>query len=234
MDIDWAPDFVVETILTWFFENSLPLTVFTTHFSTSLQALHVKYPHLLEIGIHPNFSKGFDPSAVASLREAHPTAIGSRSHRNISGRNVSDILKPHGILYDSSQILWKSPYLQVTPTYNGIFNIPYIWEDGYHLEMNAPLNQGELPLNTPGLKILNFHPLLLYLNCISDETRKKAVRGITDLTKVTQDYLDPFVHNNYGIWDFSKEFLLALKAEGKGFYRLGDIARILGAKFGVI
>ena len=228
MDVDWAPDFVLQEILPWFLSHGLPLTIFATHPSQYLKKFAAENYAGIELGIHPNFSQKFDVDKIDFLLAYYGQVSGSRSHRNIAGRNVSDLLRAHNISYDSSYILWRTPFTQVSETYNGILNIPYVWEDGYHLETSTPLEDQFLPLDTPGLKVLNFHPVLLYLNCTDDDQRKKAVRGIKDLTMVTKEYLDPFVNKNYGIWSFAKSFLLNL-AENKDihFYLLNDVVKEL-------
>lgn len=223
MDVDWASDEVLEDVLSWYIKNNLPITAFTTHYS----AVAKKYENhpLVEIAIHPNFSKAPDPNEkVKQLQGFYPDSVGSRSHRNIIGRDFTDALSAHAYKYDSSKLIWGADNVEVYPLYNGMVEIPYVWEDGVHLELNETKNVNDLDFDSPGIKILNVHPVLFFLNHSSFPQLKAFTGKYKDLTSAPfDDYLKHKVEGS-GIGEFSKALFLKLQKEGAEFYLLRELA----------
>jgi hypothetical protein len=223
MDVDWASDEVLRDVFNWYIENELPVTAFTTHYSAVAKEFE-KHP-LIEIAIHPNFSKAPDPDEkVKQLMGFYPDAVGSRSHRNIIGRDFTDALQNSKLKYDSSKLIWGANYVEAFPIYNGIIEIPYVWEDGVHLELNATKHVDALDFSAPGVKILNIHPVLFFLNHSSFPQLKAFTSKYKDLTSAPfDDFLKHRVEGS-GIGDFSKKLFLRLKKEDAEFYLLRDLA----------
>src|SRR5262245_52214399 len=57
LDVDWAPDFIINFVSTILIQNKIRATWFITHNSPSIEKLRA-YPDLFELGIHPNFLRG--------------------------------------------------------------------------------------------------------------------------------------------------------------------------------
>jgi len=57
LDVDWAPDFVIEDVAELLINSSVRATWFVTHASSAIDDLR-KRPDLFELGIHPNFLPG--------------------------------------------------------------------------------------------------------------------------------------------------------------------------------
>lgn len=223
MDVDWASDDVLREVLNWFIENKLPITAFCTHDSAVAREFQ-EHP-LVEIAIHPNFSKAADPALkVRQLKRFYPSAVGSRSHRNIIGRDFTDALAKEELIYDSSKLLWLANYCEAYPLYNGMVEIPYVWEDGVHVELNTSMDTEQLHLDSPGVKILNIHPVLFFLNHRSYQTLKEFTSQFSDLTSVPYEVYCKNVNHSFGIGDFSKALFTGLRDRGAQFYLLGDLA----------
>ena len=223
MDVDWASDEVLHWTYDWFFRNEIPITAFATHPSSIL----TKYSgnSLAEVAIHPNFSNSLEPDyKIKELVNYYPQSIGSRSHRNIIGRNFTDALHKFNLKYDSSKLLWRARNLEVYPLYNGMIDIPYIWEDGVHLELNESSTVDATVFNHQGLKILNIHPVLFFLNHRSYTQLKSFTSKYSDLTQVPFSSFVKAKYEGEGIGTFSQQLFLALKNEGYNFHLLRDIA----------
>jgi hypothetical protein len=83
-DVDWAPDFAIQTVLDLVRAHGFRMTVFAAHRSTLLGAL-TDDPDI-EVGPHPDFARPhasdwFD-SKLLRLKEAYPHSLGMRNHRN--------------------------------------------------------------------------------------------------------------------------------------------------------
>lgn len=222
MDVDWAPDPILEWTFKWLLNHDIAFTAFMTH-DSEVAGSYEDHP-LVEIGIHPDFSRDNNALAhVQRLREIYPRSIGSRSHRNICGRDVTDALRACGYVYDVSKLLWGTSYAECTPLYNGMVEAPYIWEDGVHLEMKVAPDISVIPLATPGLKILNIHPMPFYLNCTSDEQRKAVTSCYTDLTSASLEHIEAARNSGRGIAAFAREMSLHIRNSGFRFCLLREM-----------
>lgn len=224
-DIDWAPDFCVKYMLTALKKLNIPVTCFATHDSDELRA--AQEHGVIEIGLHPDNTRP-EPGhgltkKIENLKNLYPEAVGLRCHRNFFGQNIAEMAVRSGILYDVSTFLWNQPFISGYKDQFGINRFSYFWEDGIQLDTRTELSLSKVNFNTIGLKIFNIHPLLFYLNAISDDERRKAVKGITDLTKVKEGYLSKFRNTGYGIKSFTLDLLLRLQEEGFQFHLCSDL-----------
>ncbi|AOW12647.1 hypothetical protein LPB72_16595 [Hydrogenophaga crassostreae] len=207
MDIDWAPDYAVEAVLELVSNAGMKITAFATHQSPLL----IQSQKFVEIGLHPDNTRphpvhGFSQK-ITKLREMYPDSIGLRCHRNFFGQNISDFAVQSGIEYDVSSFLWQTPLAQGHIDYNGLVKLSYIWEDGIHVDVGNPLDVNSLPLDGPGLKIFNVHPMLIYLNAPTDDLRKTLTRGISDLVSVPESHFSGSQFGGYGLKNLYRDFL---------------------------
>jgi hypothetical protein len=197
-DVDWAPDYAIDHLLRAVEARKMKLTIFATGKSASLQ----KPPDWLEVGLHPDFTRKTGPwidERMAALKALYPEAVGMRSHRNYFGQNIADLAHANGLLYDASNILFNQPYTQAHVDYNSMIRFSYMWEDGLHLDMKYGLDLSRVTLESPGLKIINAHPVLFYLNSVSDDHRRKVTRRYSDLTTALKADIDPERNTGRGI-----------------------------------
>ena len=83
LDIDWAPDWMVEDVVERLVRAGVRATLFATHDSPLLRSLEGNSE--IEIGLHPNFlpgsSHGSTPEEIfATLRSWYPRATACRTH----------------------------------------------------------------------------------------------------------------------------------------------------------
>ncbi len=173
LDLDWAPDFVIDFVAGKLLERQVPATWMVTHGSPAVDRLR-RHPQLFELGIHPNFlpgsTHGDQPAAV--LRHClHlvPAATSLRTHSLVQSTPLlAQVLAQTAITADVSLFLPHTPHLQpVNYRWGGktLVRIPFFWEDDFEMEGAQPGWQLEpgWPLS-PGLKVFNFHPIHIYLN----------------------------------------------------------------------
>ncbi len=220
-DVDWAPDYAIESLLRTVESFGMKLSIFATGASAILSAP----PSWLEVGLHPDFTRAKGPwidERMRALKELYPSAVGTRSHRNYFGQNIADLAYKNGLRYDASAILFDQPLAQAHIDYNGMVRFPYVWEDGIHLDMGYPLDWTRTNIAAPGLKIINVHPILIYLNAASDDHRRAVTSRYGDLTKAPQKEIDPDRNTGRGITDVWKEMLTAFAERGVKTHCLRD------------
>ena len=198
-DIDWAPDFIIEDLCALVSGYDFKLTAFSTHKSSFL----AQKMDFLEIGLHPDYTRP-DPqfrfdNKLQDLKNLYPEAVGLRCHRNFFGNNISDLVKRADLKYDASYLLWCQPFCSAFVDYNDLLRISYFWEDGIHCDKKIPFKIEELMLQLPGLKVLNVHPVLIYLNAPDDNYRREVTKQYTDLTKMRYSDVKDKVYQGYGI-----------------------------------
>jgi hypothetical protein len=223
-DVDWAPDFAIQTVLAAVEAHGHKLTIFATHRSELLLGARP----WLEVGLHPDFTRqdgsGRFEDKIAALKAHYPAAVGMRSHRDFFGNNIGDMAKQNGLRYDASSFLWNQPFCQAHVDYNGMTRFSYCWEDGIHLDMGFGLDFDQVTLHTPGLKILNVHPILIYLNSSTEEHRRSVTRRYKDLTTAPYADITAEVNRGRGIADVWRELLQYLADSGVRTHLLRDAA----------
>jgi len=167
LDVDWAPDFIIRDVAELLRSAGVRSTWFATHESEAIRELE-KDP-LFEIGIHPaSYTTDGMKDSMREMKRLFPQADSLRTH----GLFHSSILRhaetvDHGIRIDSSTYLREMPHISPFYTYydsKPLLSVPFFWtEDG---EMYAPGSsfQAERIVEVPGLKVLDYHPVHIWLN----------------------------------------------------------------------
>ena len=208
LDIDWAPDFAIDFVADKLVERQVRATWFVTHESPAIIRLK-QYPELFELGIHPNFFPGSSHGASvdAVLRYCMalvPEAVSVRTHGLLqSTRLLGQILAQTPIKIDVSLFLPHTPHLRpVEYPWEGrtLLRIPYFWEDDFEMEYRARAcwNLGPLLEEGAGLKVFDFHPLLVLLNCIDIESIRALKHVIPRLSEASPSEVDAFIHVGRG------------------------------------
>jgi hypothetical protein len=170
-DVEWAPEWAIAEVLSFFRERSLPLTPFLTHASAVLDE-HYDQPGMRgHVQLHPNFLPG---STHGSTREEvidtvfglWPDARGFRCHCFFDESRTVYELKRRGMLYDSNLGLFLQPNCVPLLHNTGLVRFPVFWEDYSHFWKGLPFDFGAFRpyFDGPGLKVINVHPLLFALN----------------------------------------------------------------------
>ncbi len=179
IDVEWAHPSVLADLVRLLDERGLPATFFCTG------------PDIIDVpgherGIHPNFRGDGDAArafvaqhGIDALRDQPrfyrfviewvlqfaPGARGVRGHSLHYDSQLLGIYRDHELVYDSS---YQLPLAQgIRPCWKecGIIELPIFFNDYFELRTGATGGDpAALKLDGPGLKILNFHPNILYLN----------------------------------------------------------------------
>ena len=167
-DLDFAPEFMIRDIVHQLRSHNVKATIFATHPSIVVDQLAEE--EAIEIALHPNIYPGSTQgpdleTVIGSLRKSYPKAVGSRFHLlHHSYRDLASLGRL-GFEYDSSSLRFNAPYL--LPAWHPDLDLTlltYFWEDGVCEVARLPFKVLEISLETPGMKILNFHPRDVYLN----------------------------------------------------------------------
>jgi hypothetical protein len=169
LDLDWAPDHVLEDTRALLAEAGLPATIFATHHTPGVVALTNLAG--VEMGVHPNFLGAPDENATFSrLLSDFPGAVGVRNHLLFYHSRLLPLFAHKGMRYFSNDLMFLQPDLAPFYDWSGLIRLPIYWEDDVHcLYFDNRFGIDTLRLEQPGMKILNFHPVHLFLN-----TREEA------------------------------------------------------------
>jgi len=210
-DIDWAPDFMIEDLLD--LTQEVNLTLFNTHKSKLIEQIDKKK---ITIGVHPNLQLKSSQGANLIQVKNFVKKIGDikflRFH--VLGHSYPDLklFAKHGAQIDTSILLMNQPYLY--PNFHNDINlvrVPYIWEDGMVLNFGKNIKKS-LNLYIPGIKIINFHPIDIYLNTSNINHRSKFKNSFSSVLKASKKDCEKFINKrNYGIRNFLIDILKIIK-----------------------
>ncbi len=179
LDIDWAHDYVIEDTVNIIERANIQATWFVTHDTPILKRI-AENPNF-ELGIHPNFNYLLEGSSrngsnskevIERLMSIVPSAKSIRSHSLTQSTRLIDLFQSFGLMHEVNQFIPFHAGIKLKPwkTWNGIYRVPYCWEDDIHLLYTShnDINQLDpsdiLISNNGGLKIFNFHPIHVFLN----------------------------------------------------------------------
>lgn len=178
-DVDWAPDYMLRHVLSLLESYPVGVTFFATHLTPLLQEVARGGRH--EVGIHPNLqprsSQGTNTEEILdTLTGWYPDAHGCRFH--VLGFSYRDLMKlaGRGMRYDVSRLMYNTSHLQ--PAYHKDLDLtlfPYMWEDGICENSGEEVSTASMALDTPGLKILNFHPMNIFINGPTADARLEFI-----------------------------------------------------------
>ena len=175
-DQDWAPEWAMKRFLDFVAEAEVPLHLFVTNPSPAVE--RASRDSRVTLGAHPNFrpgsSHGSTPEeVVATCRSLVPEARTFRSHTYAEDASILSLMIEAGFETDSNLCLFLQPGIVPLIHATGILRLPVFLDDDSLLlwdhDGQLDLEPMEAALATPGLKILNFHPILFALNSPSAE-----------------------------------------------------------------
>ena len=185
VDVEWAHPAILQDIRELFDEHGVRATFFCTHGGIDV-ASH-------ERGLHPNYRHNgstlkeltakIGKPAAASIDEIDlyrhvlrttlgfaPEARGVRSHSLFYDSVMIPLYREFGLEYDSTYQLPLTPGLQPVWKEYEVLELPIYFADHFELKTAATgFDIARLYLDRPGLKIINLHPNLVYLNAVSDQ-----------------------------------------------------------------
>lgn len=184
IDLDWAPDRVLEDTIALVERAGAAATWFVTHDTPLLARLRAN-PRF-ELGIHPNFNfllagdarNGATAADVVDrLLAIVPEAAAVRSHSTTFSTGLLALCAARGLRYDCNCFVPHYAGIELRPwsTWTGMTMVPYCWEDdvAYLTGQDADI---EAIARRPGLKVFDFHPIHVFLNT-ETAARYEAARG---------------------------------------------------------
>jgi peptidoglycan/xylan/chitin deacetylase (PgdA/CDA1 family) len=184
-DVEWAHPAVLTDIRDLFDKYAVRATFFCTHEGIDVGS------H--ERGLHPNYRRNgatrkqlagdIGAAAAASIDECDlyryvlrttlnfaPEAKGARSHSLFYDSLMMPLYREFGLEYDSSYQLPLTPGLQPIWKEYDVLELPIYFADHFELKTGATgFDIARLHLDRSGLKVINLHPNMLYLNAFSDQ-----------------------------------------------------------------
>jgi polysaccharide deactylase WbmS-like protein len=229
-DVDWAPDFVIEEVAELLAAAGVRATWFITHASPAVNRLRER-PDLFELGIHPNFAVGSSHGETVNdvlghMREVVPEARATRSHRlAVSAEILAAIAADERLKTDSSLFLPDLGGLEPVRQWLGqdvLVRIPYIWADDHEPHVPEPDWSLERIWHRPGLKVFDFHPMLVHLNSADNTAYQTVKGGIQDLRSVRPDDTRDLINGGLGSRTALESAIDRIVA-GQKSNRIGDL-----------
>ena len=216
-DQDWAPDWAVDGIIELLDRQGLTGTFFVTHASPVLERL--RSSGRFELGLHPNFlpgsSHGSSQAAVLeTLQAIVPEAVGARAHYLVQGTPTLQAYATHNLIYDAASLRDEVAGLEPFVSWTGVVDLPIWFEDDVALQRGRPPGSHLLTNAPPGLRVFNFHPVLIALDACGLQgyaglKTSLAERNIR-LVDATPDDFAPFVERG-GVGTFLRELTTFLE-----------------------
>jgi hypothetical protein len=227
-DIDFAPDYMIQHVVDILRENKIKATFFVTHKSELLKQLETSND--IEIGSHPNLlpnsTQGTNLKEILTdLKSNYSRIQGNRFH--VLKYSYRDLvyLGENNFSYDVSTIRFNTPYL--LPSFQKDLNLTlltYCWEDGVCENAKLPMTLESLDLSKPGIKIINFHPMNIYINGPTSDSRLKFLNDCGNLLKCGFDFAQKYREKGNGAEFVLLELIKRLKEQNIEFYRVKDLA----------
>jgi hypothetical protein len=184
IDIDWAPDIMIDFVADRLKDLRVRATWFVTHKSPAIERLR-KHPDLFELGIHPNFlpHSTHGRTWVSVLKQCMtlvPEAISMRTHSLYFASPLwAPLIEHTPIRIESSLFLpharSASPHVYQTCGRH-MLRLPYTWEDGYETERQHPDWALKVRKPSPSPRIFAFHPLHVFLDSINPKAYQTIKR----------------------------------------------------------
>jgi hypothetical protein len=223
LDIDWAPDWIIEETVSILIENKIKATWFITHRTKAIDRLQNK-PELFELGLHPNCLPGSthgnsEDEVLTHIRSLLPQAVSMRTHGLYQSSNfLRKAAKDFGVKNDVSLLL---PGMHNIKPFqlklgNVVLNrVPYFWEDGLEMLDERPSwSLSDPKHHGPGLKVYNFHPVHIFFNCPDSKHYSKVKAYCHDLRYLSPDDAKNFVYRGEGTKNFFLELVTYLSRVG--------------------
>jgi len=204
-DIDWASDEVLDFTINLFEKYNAKCTFFATHQTDLISDIPDDY----EIGLHPNFNfllegdfrygKNYK-EIIDYYNKLIPNCTSIRSHSMTQNTNILDYFSKIGFTHDVNHFIPNLNCVNLSPWkywQNKMLKVPYFWEDDIHCIYGIEYNIDNI-FNYKGIKVIDFHPIHIFLNTENLERYNSARPYLQDYTELKQ-----FVNTStYGTRDF--------------------------------
>ena len=213
LDIDWAPDFMINFVKDILIENNVKATWFITHNSNYVKEL--EKIDFFELGIHPNFSSNSTQGnnvgeILSNLKKIVPTAKSVRTHGLFQSTPTLAKFHKYNLENDVSLFIPNANNIPHYLEFAKLYRFPYFWEDDINMLEDKIWTLPESLFQEDRLKIFNFHPLHIYFNFhhIEQYENFKAKNGYKFSDKSA---VDAFINKNSdGAQTFFRDLVSAL------------------------
>lgn len=225
-DIDWASEFCIKDFINFAKENGIKPTLFATHKSATVD--EAANAGAAEIGLHPNFLPGSTHgsdirSVVDHVCDLYPQARVFRSHSFMDGTPITQAFLARGFKYDSNLATFLEEDLRPIRHATGIMRLPVFWEDDVHWCHGGTswnLDDYYDRFLSPGLKIINVHPVHFALNTPNDEFYQ-SIRN--NAGKLSAEEIERRRYRGKGVRTFVSELIGRLRQSKIEFHSLHDL-----------
>ena len=187
LDVDWAPDQIVDDVLSAIDAHGIPATVFCTDYTKDASGkssnltprLHPRH----ELGLHPDFQRTADYSSVwDGMLSLYPKARSWRAHNGMTGWPIITDAVSRGLRYEIYTAIFAD-YVAPTRVYSALKD--YVVLTTAFLDANwlhdpaFSWSAADLPLrrhfaDEGKLVVLGFHPNILYYDMRSAEEYERG------------------------------------------------------------
>ncbi|NOS36047.1 MAG: hypothetical protein GQ522_05365 [Deltaproteobacteria bacterium] len=196
VDIDWAPDDILEHTIQLLERRGVAATFFVTHATPLLE--RIRSNPQFELGIHPNFAALLNgksrrgeqsiSSILRELLEVVPEARSVRSHALIQGSRFCEAFAQSGLRYDCNPFIPVTGKIVIRPWRfrNGMIVVPFMWSDYMHCAYGWDWNIDGY-LHAEGLKVFAFHPIHVAINTVDlslYHDNKDSLKTLQDTLKI--------------------------------------------------
>ena len=211
IDIDWAPDPVIEDTLSLLDERDIVATVFSTHDDGVQLSNH-------ERAIHPNLTDSeSNDETLDTLLSLYPEAVGVRSH----GLHTTTELKlggPTEICYESNYMMFGVEGIHPFWHLGDVVQFPIYFMDDVWLRHGKPSMDFASELVRDTLTVFAFHPIHIYLNTprIEYYEQRKDIYNEPDALREERS-------DGFGVRDLFTSLLDTIVAENQSIETLETI-----------
>lgn len=224
IDVDWAPDFMIEAVAMALVERQVRATWLVTHRSAALEGL-AAHPELFELGVHPNFLPGSSHGAcpeqvLQTVLDLVPGAKTMRTHALVQSTPILQAAARTSIELDLSLFLPRATAAQPFVhwmTGSRLWRLPYVWEDDLEFGRPDPDWTGDCLRPEDGtVAVLDFHPVHVWLNSRSADAYAALKKTCPDLQQVRARDTDGLVAPGTGTRTMFESIADRLAAAGGG------------------
>lgn len=230
-DVDWAIDSVLDDFYKLIKELEVKATVNITHQTKFIEVF--RQDKDIELGIHPNYNillandgEGVCHKNVSEVltftKNLVPEAVTVRSHALTDSSIIVEQYDKFGIKYDLNKLIPPQDNMRIYP-YGALTGhslvLPFIFEDDIYLGMEKKTDieyyfsdKFEAP------RILNFHPIHLFINTPSLSYYKQIKKYYKNYSKLIENVN----RKEFGVRDIFKEMIDKAREYGYTFKTISE------------
>lgn len=230
-DIDFVPDYMLAHLLDLIEESGVAWTFFVTHDTPLIARMrsNPRWELALHPYHHPNSTQGSSlEEIIANLRAfCGAPMVGNRFHRFLHEYPDYRRLGALGVEHDSSILRLNLPY--ALPTFHRdskVLLFTTTFEDGSFEATGDPMEVASVDITSPGVKVLSFHPLNVYLNAPTPNQRLALLQHHPVLPEIPEPVARTYRKTGLGSEHVLRGVLAAIKEREIGTATLGEANRL--------